>query len=75
MGFVFTHEFSEDGKQYEGATLSLGRKNQKRYRDRIDIIFESPVIAGISQGLERIRVYIDPYREKDKNTLLWIYET
>ncbi|MCK5360410.1 MAG: hypothetical protein KAJ95_07270, partial [Gammaproteobacteria bacterium] len=69
MGFVFIHEFTEGGKQYEGATLSLGRKNQKRYRDRIDIIFESPVIAGISQGLERIRVYIDPYRENDKKTL------
>jgi len=69
MGFIFTHEYSCDGQKYEGATLSLGRKNNKRYRDRIDIIVESPVIEGISQGVQRCRIFIDPYQPGDKKTL------
>lgn len=69
MGFIFVHEYTQDGNQYEGATLSLGRVNNKRYRDRIDIIVESAVIDGVSQGLQRSRIYIDPYREDDKQPL------
>ena len=69
MGFIFVHEFSRNGQQYEGATLSLGRVNNKRYRDRIDIIVESPVVNGVSQGIERCRIYIDPYRQDDKKPL------
>jgi hypothetical protein len=48
MAFIFFHEFNEDGQVYEGATLSLGRKNNKRYRDRLDIIIESPIVDGLS---------------------------
>lgn len=69
MGFVFCHEFTEGSEQFEGATLSLGRKNAKRYRDRVDIIIESLVVDGVSQGLSRVRVYIDPYRQEDKAPL------
>ncbi len=61
MAFIFLHDYVEEGQKFEGATLSLGCKNNKRYRDRIDIIVESPVIDGVSQGFERMRVYIDPY--------------
>lgn len=69
MGFVFCHEFTEGSKLFEGATLSLGRKNAKRYRDRIDIIIESLVVDGVSQGFSRVRIYIDPYREEEKAPL------
>ena len=62
MGFVFSHEFTDGIKQYEGATFSLGRVNNKRYRDRLDIIVESEVIQGVSQGFSRMRLYIDPWQ-------------
>jgi hypothetical protein len=61
MGFVFCHEYREDGRIWEGATLSLGRKVQRRYRDRLDIILESEIRDGKSRGLGRLRVYVDPY--------------
>ena len=70
MGFIFCHEFSEDGRAWEGATLSLGRKVQRRYRDRLDIILESEVRDGQSQGLGRLRVYVDPYAA-DRKAPLW----
>jgi hypothetical protein len=74
MGFVFVHEYRQDEETcYEGATLSLGRVSQgqgnRRYRDRMDIIVESRVIDGVSQGFERARIYIDPYRPTDKKPL------
>jgi len=61
MGFLFVHDYQQEGQQYEGVTFSLGRVKDKRYRDRIDLIFESPVNDGVSQGFSRIRVYIDPF--------------
>jgi len=61
MGFLFVHDFNDDDHQYEGVTLSLGRIKDKKFRDRIDLIFESPVENGLSQGFSRIRVFIDPY--------------
>jgi len=64
MGFIFCHEYRQQGRLWEGATLSLGRKVHKRYRDRLDIILESELVEGESRGLGRVRVYIDPYRGK-----------
>ena len=61
MAFIFVHEFTEDGQLFEGATLSFGCKNNKRYRDRLDIIVESPIVDGTSQGFNRLRVFVDPY--------------
>lgn len=61
MGFIFVHEYRADGRLFEGATLSLGRKRERRYRDRFDLILESEVTDGDSRGLSRIRLYIDPY--------------
>ena len=65
MGFVFFHELNEDGQIYEGAVLSYGCKNSenRRFRDRLDIIMESPVVNGNSQGFSRLRIYVDPYLE------------
>lgn len=61
MGFLFVHDFNDHGHQYEGVTLSLGRIKDKKFRDRIDLIFESAVENDLSQGFSRIRVFIDPY--------------
>lgn len=69
MGFIFCHEYSQNGEHFEGATLSFGRVYEKRYRDRIDIIMEAKVVDGVSQGYTRTRVYIDPYREGAKEPL------
>lgn len=65
MGFVFVHEYFKDGQSCEGVNLSLGRRTDgnSRYRDRFDLILESPIENGQSQGLSRARVYVDPYLE------------
>jgi hypothetical protein len=66
MGFVFIQEFTDAGRRFEGGVLSLGRRaaDQPRYRDRLDLILESPVVEGHSQGLARLRVFVDPYLGK-----------
>ncbi|MDG4549205.1 MAG: hypothetical protein P9F19_06820 [Candidatus Contendobacter sp.] len=66
MGFVFIQEFTDGGCRFEGGVLSLGRRatDQPRYRDRLDLILESPVVEGHSQGLARLRVFVDPYLGK-----------
>jgi hypothetical protein len=63
MGFVFFQELTERERRYEGAVVSYGRVNRenKRFRDRMDVILESEVIDGCSQGLSRMRIYVDPY--------------
>lgn len=63
MGFVFVHDYQdpEENRLYEGVTLSLGRIKDKKYRDRVDLIFESPVVDGVSKGLSRLRAYVDPF--------------
>lgn len=63
MGFVFFQEFTEQDRLYEGVVISYGRVNQEnnRFRDRLDVILESEVIDGCSQGLSRLRLYVDPY--------------
>ena len=70
LGFIFTQEFDDNGMLYEGVVLSYGRINteNRKYRDRLDIILESPVIDGVSQGLSRLRIFVDPYLQK-KETL------
>ncbi|MDG4596104.1 MAG: hypothetical protein P9F75_10535 [Candidatus Contendobacter sp.] len=66
MGFVFIQEFTDAGRRFEGGVLSLGRRaaEQPRYRDRLDLILESPVVEGHSQGLARLRVFVDPHLGK-----------
>ncbi|MDX8383929.1 MAG: hypothetical protein R8M45_07595 [Ghiorsea sp.] len=73
MGFLFFSEYVEDGQRYETVTLSFGRKVQgnARFRDRFDMVFDAAVIDGKPQALTRIRVYIDPYRQGEKEPL-WI---
>ncbi len=63
MGFLFFQEFNDKDRRFEGVVVSYGRVNSenKRYRDRLDLILESEVIDGCSQGLSRMRLYVDPY--------------
>lgn len=63
MGFMFFHDMEEDDRNFEGVTLSFGRRtgNRRRFRDRLDVILEAEVLHGVSQGFARLRVFIDPY--------------
>lgn len=67
MGFLFFHEAeSESGSGLrEGVMLSLGRANaRRRHRDRLDIVFEADVTGDEVSALQRVTVYVDPYRGK-----------
>jgi len=65
MAFTFYHNHTdENGKQYEGLTLSLGRKvtADKTKRDRLDIILEDERDSGGVDGLvDRLRIYVCPW--------------
>ncbi|MBT4770750.1 MAG: hypothetical protein HOO00_09560 [Rhodospirillaceae bacterium] len=61
MGFIFFHEI--DGTYiHEGATLSFGRKIKKRYRDRLDFVFEAPIRDRRAGPFERMRIFVDPFQ-------------
>jgi hypothetical protein len=64
MGFIFMQEYSEDGRRYESVTLSFGRKTQKRYRDRLDLILEAPIAGSTVGAFSRLRLFVDPYAEQ-----------
>ncbi len=64
-----TNEYPCDGEKCESATLCLGRKNNKCYRDCIDIIVESLVIEGVNMGVQRCRIFIDSYNADHKEPL------
>lgn len=61
MGFLFFHEIEDEGQVYESVTLSFGRKVKKRYRDRLDFIFEAGVNDDRAGPLTRVRIFIDPF--------------
>ncbi len=65
MTFTFYHNHAtEDGRQYEGLTLSLGRKvpADPSKRDRLDIILEDERVDGSVDGVvDRIRIYVCPW--------------
>jgi hypothetical protein len=61
MGFLFYQEIEVDGRLNEAVTLSLGRVNGKRHRDRLDLIFEAPVAQNSAAPISRIRIYVDPF--------------
>ena len=64
MGFIFVHDCLDEGKTYEGITLSFGRvsSDKPHHRDRLDLILESKVTGGSSRGLSRVRAYVDPFK-------------
>ena len=63
MGFIFLSEYREEGREYETATLSIGRKNPEssRHRDRFDIVLDAPINNRIAAPLVRMRIYVDPF--------------
>ncbi len=71
MGYLFYQEFTDNGSHYEGVVVSYGRINaeNRRFRDRLDVILESPITDGVSTGLSRLRIYADPYRSTNKQPL------
>lgn len=65
MSFTFYHNnTTERGTQYEGLTLSLGRRvsEDKTKRDRLDIVLEDERAFGRVDGVvDRIRIYVCPW--------------
>lgn len=76
MAFTFYHNHTtEAGRQFEGLTISIGRKvvDDKTKRDRIDIILEDEREAGAVDGLvDRVRIYVCPWATygQDRSFLL-----
>lgn len=65
MAFTFYHNHTtENGRQYEGLTVSLGRKvpSDRTKRDRLDIVLEDQRENGRVDGrVDRLRVYVCPW--------------
>lgn len=61
MGFIFFQELHDTGSVREAVTLSFGRVSKKRYRDRVDIVFEADISDGKAGPLTRLRIYVDPF--------------
>jgi len=62
MGFLFFHEIIDGEQIHEGVTLSFGRKHQKRYCDRLDFVFEAPVLNGQAGSFSKLRIYVDIFQ-------------
>ena len=66
MAFTFYHNRQTDGAQYEGLTLSLGRKvtGDPSKRDRLDLILEDQRDGGRVDGtVDLLRLYVCPWSE------------
>lgn len=66
MAFTFFHNDEDAGNEYEGLTLSLGRKvpGDKTKRDRIDFILEDlRTSEGVDQQPDRVRIIVNPFSE------------
>ncbi len=75
LGFTFYHNRKDDqDTQYEGLTISLGRKvpSDQRFRDRFDIILEDRRDQGAVDGaVDHLRVYSTPWSQwSHKQTFL-----
>ncbi len=66
MVFTFYHNHETDSNEFEGLTISLGRKvpDDKTKRDRIDIILEDKRENGSVDGrLDGVSLYINPWAQ------------
>ena len=63
LAFFFFHDHKDEGRNFEGVTISLGRivPSAPRHRDRFDLILESEILDGRAAGISRVRVFIDPF--------------
>lgn len=78
MAFTFYHNHTTgDGRQYEGLTLSLGRKvpSDSTKRDRLDVILEDERKAGQVDGVvDRLRVYVCPWSTYGRDRSFHLHE-
>ncbi len=78
MAFTFYHNNCSPKGDYEGLTLSLGRKiaEDRTKRDRIDILLENRRIDGAVDGrVDRIRLYVNPWEKYQHDDILFIERT
>lgn len=77
MAFTFHHvRTAETGRQYEGLTISLGRrvKSDRSKRDRLDIVLEDERVNGtVDRQVDLVRVYVCPWAKysMDREFHLW----
>lgn len=72
MAFTFYHNHRHEKGDYEGMTISIGRKVQtdQTKRDRLDIILEDfRFLNRVDGKLDRVRIYINPWKENDPDSL------
>ncbi len=66
MAFTFYHNRDVKNSQYEGLTLSFGRRllDDRTKRERLDIVLEDKRLDGSVDGtIDHIRVYVNPWNE------------
>lgn len=64
MAFAFYHNRSGEDGEYEGFTLSLGRRcrEDRSKRDRLDFVLEDLRIGGVVDGAaDGARIYVNPW--------------
>ncbi len=77
MAFTFYHNHSApEGRQYEGLTISLGRRvpDDSSKRDRLDIVLEDERVDGAVDGrVDRLRIYVCPWATygEDRTFYAW----
>ncbi|MSU60942.1 MAG: hypothetical protein EXS31_00875 [Pedosphaera sp.] len=66
MAFTFYHNYQAEGFQYEGLTVSFGRRvpGDPTKRDRLDLILEDRRMDGRVDGqLDQFRIFVCPWAE------------
>jgi hypothetical protein len=77
MVFTFYHNHDSAEGQYEGLTLSFGRKvpGDRTKRDRMDLILEDRRVNGRVDGqIDRVRLYLCPWSEYQNNKNHFVVE-
>ena len=78
MAFTFYHNHWSENEQYEGLTISMGRKvpEDRSKRDRMDVILEDKRVQGKVDGkVDRIRIYICPWERYQNDKTHFLYDS
>ena len=73
MVFTFYHNNQSEDDQFEGLTLSFGRKVKldTTKRDRLDIVLEDRRVNGaVDRDVNRVRVYVCPWETYENKEFL-----
>lgn len=76
MAFTFYHNRSLTNTQYEGLTLSFGRRplDDRTKRERLDVILEDLRVDGEVDGkIDQVRVYVNPWKEFSQDDEYFLY--